>query len=267
MATEIHPTAIVDQAAKIGEDVKIGPFCIVGPEAVIGDGTELMPHAQIIGMTTVGKNNKISAGAVLGGDPQDVGYKNEPTRVVVGDNNIIREFATINRGTTKQNGVTIVGSNNLIMAYVHIAHDCVIGNNCAFANLTQFAGHVHCGSYVFTSASAKIHQFCSIGDRCFIAPNAMLNNDAIPGIMYFGHPAVPRGLNLVNLKRAGFSPDELKGIKKAYKILLRNNDTLKAGLEELEASDITGIEFVANMIASVKKSLSCTKSRSSLEYE
>lgn len=265
MATEIHPTAIVDPKAQLGENVKIGPFCIVEADAVIGDGTELQAHAQIIGITTVGKNNKIGAGAVLGGDPQDVGYKQEPTKVIVGDNNIIREYATINRGTTKQDGVTIVGNNNLIMAYVHIAHDCVIGSHCAFANLTQFAGHVKCGDYVFTSAAAKIHQFCTIGDRCFISPAAMLNNDAIPGIMYFGHPAVPRSLNMVNLKRANFSKEELKAIKQTYKMFFRSDKPLAQMVKEVEADDeLMGYEFVKLMLKGAKNSVESTKSRSSL---
>lgn len=262
MSGKIHPTAIIDPSAQIAGDVEIGPYCFIGPEVKIGAGTVLHANAQVMKNSEIGSNNQIFPGAIIGGAPQDLGYKDEPTRVVIGDNNVIREFVTINRGTTKQDGVTIVGSNNMFMAYVHVAHDDIIGNNCVFANLTQLAGHVTVEDNVFTSAGAMVHQFCTLGTRCFLAPNTMANSDCIPGIMYFGHPAAPRALNLVGLKRGGYTGDALNHIKKAFKLLCRGDMNKVDAIKAIEQEEWAQEEFVRHMVERVKTSLNSAHSRS-----
>lgn len=262
MGTKIHQTAVVDSSAEIADGVEIGPYCVVGPKVKIGEGTVLHANAQIMKLSTLGKGNQIYPGAIIGGAPQDVGYKDEDTEVIIGDNNIIREFVTINRATTKQDGKTIVGNNNMLMAYVHLAHDVVVGNHVVLANLTQVAGHVNIEDYVFSSSGAMLHQFCRIGTRCFLAPMSMVNSDCVPGIMYFGHPAVPRSLNLVGLKRAGYEKDDLRAIKNAFKLLCHSDINRKDAIAQIKEGELINVPFVKCMVEHAEISLASQKGRS-----
>ncbi len=266
MAANIHPTAVIDPGAQIADGVEIGPYCCIGPEVVIGEGTRLYANVQIIERATIGKHNQIFPNAVIGGAPQDLGYKDEPTYVRIGDHNVIREFVTINRGTTKQDLVTVVGDHNLFMAYVHIAHDCKIGNHVVLANMTQLAGHVVIEDYVVSSAAVLVHQFCTIGTRCFLAGLALVKKDCVPGLMYYGDPAAPRALNLVGLKRGGYHNEELHHIKQAYKTLFREDMPIVEAVKKLETEPWANEPFVRHMIDRAKATVDSETSRSNQEH-
>lgn len=261
MSTEIHPTAIIDPSAEIADNVKIGAYCVIGSDVKIGAGTVLHASSQIMGNSTLGENNQVFPGAIIGGAPQDSGYKEEPTKVVIGDNNVIREFVTINRGTTKQDGVTIIGNNCMLMAYTHVAHDCVVGDNVIFANLAQIAGHCVVQDNVFMSAGSMVHQFATIGERCFIAANTIVKADCIPGVSYKGHPAEPKALNIVGLKRAGLTKEQLRATKKAFKLICRSEATSIEKLDEFANSEYSDCEFAQKMIALAKNKFSNSHKR------
>ncbi len=260
--SNIHPTAIVDPSAEVADLAEIGPYCIIGKEVKIGAGTRMMAHSQVLNYSELGENNLISPSAVIGGAPQDHGYKGEPTKVIIGDNNVFREYVTINRGTTKQDGKTIVGNDNLFMAYSHLAHDCVVENNCVFTNMTQISGHCHIHSYVIFSGNVLVHQFVNFGERCFLAPNALVRYDCLPGVIYEGNTAKPRALNMVGLKRAGYTGDAFRHIKKAFKLLCKSDTTLEEGVRQLETCEWRDEEFVAKMLTHAKLILSSKNSRS-----
>jgi len=176
----IHPSAIIDSKAKIADDVTIGPFSVIGPNVEIGEGTEIASHVVIEGHTKIGKNNRIFQYASIGGEPQSIAYKGEPTEVVIGDNNIFREFVTVNRGTVIDEGITSIGNDNFLMAYVHIAHDCRLGNNTIFANCASLAGHVHVGDFVIMGGFSLVHQFCRVGAHCITGIGAVCIQDVPP---------------------------------------------------------------------------------------
>jgi len=229
----IHLTAIVDQSAKIAEGVQIGPYSIIGPEVEIGAGTVVGPHVVIEGPTRIGQNNKIFQFSSIGDAPQDKKYANEPTRLEIGDNNVIREYCTISRGTTQDIGVTRVGDDNWIMAYVHIAHDCQVGSHTIFANSASLAGHVIVEDYAILGGFTLVHQFCKLGAHCFTAMNSVISKDVPPFILVSGHMAKPHGLNQEGLKRRGLSADVLSQLRKAYKILYRSGNTLDQAIEKM----------------------------------
>jgi len=229
----IHSTAIVDQSAKIAEGVQIGPYTIIGPEVDIKSGTIIGPHVVIEGPTSIGQNNRIFQFASIGGDPQDKKYANEPTRLEIGDNNVIREYCTISRGTTQDAGVTRIGSDNWIMAYVHIAHDCQVGSHTIFANSASLAGHVIVEDYAILGGFTLVHQFCKLGAHCFTAMNSVISKDVPPFILVSGHMAKPHGLNQEGLKRRGLSADVISQLRKAYKILYRSGNTLDQAIEKM----------------------------------
>ncbi|MCW8824897.1 MAG: acyl-ACP--UDP-N-acetylglucosamine O-acyltransferase [Gammaproteobacteria bacterium] len=231
----IHPTAIIDPTAKIGIDVEIGAYSIIGADVEIGDETWIGPHVVIKGPTTIGKQNKIYQFSSIGEDPQDKKYAGEATRLEIGDRNLIREFCTFNRGTAQDRGVTTVGDDNWIMAYVHLAHDCVIGNNTILANNAGLAGHVHIDDYAILGGYTVAHQFCSFGKHSITAMGTIVFKDVPPYLTVSGYPAKPHGLNSEGLKRRGFSPEALRGIKQAYKILYRSALPLKEAVLQLEA--------------------------------
>lgn len=231
----IHSTAIVDPAAKIGNNVEIGAFSIIGADVEIGDDCWIGPHVVIKGPTTIGKQNKIYQFSSIGEDPQDKKYAGEPTRLEIGDRNLIREFCTFNRGTAQDRGVTSVGDDNWIMAYVHLAHDCVVGNNTILANNAGLAGHVHVDDYTILGGYTVVHQFCSFGKHSITAMGSIVFKDVPPYLTVSGYPAKPFGLNTEGLKRRGFTTDALKGLKKAYKILYRSGLTLRDAQTQLEA--------------------------------
>jgi len=244
----IHSTAIVDKSAKIAEGVRVGPYSIIGPEVEIKSGTVIGPHVVIEGPTTIGLNNKIFQFASIGDAPQDKKYANEATYLEIGDNNVIREYCTISRGTTQDIGITRVGNENWIMAYVHIAHDCQVGNHTIFANSATLAGHVVVEDHAILGGFTLVHQFCKLGAHCFTAMNSVISKDVPPFILVSGHMAKPCGLNQQGLKRRGFEPDVLSQLRNAYKILYRSGNTLDQAIKKIdvlakESSEVA--QFVA----------------------
>ena len=232
MAT-IHPTAIVDPAAQLADGVEIGAYSIIGPEVRIGARTWVGPHVVINGHTTIGEDNRIFQFASLGEIPQDKKYAGEPTELIIGDRNTIREFCTFNRGTIQDGGVTRMGSDNWVMAYVHVAHDCQIGDRCILANNATLAGHVELGDWVILGGFTTIHQFCRIGAHAMTAFTAAVAQDVPPYVMAAGNRAEPAGINSEGLKRRGFSQEAIMAIKRAYKAIYRQNLKLDEALVEL----------------------------------
>ncbi len=230
----IHSTAVIDASASIAEDVEIGPYSVIGPNVSIDSGTWIGPHVVINGPTHIGKNNKIYQFSSLGEVPQDKKYDGEPTRLKIGDGNTIREYVTINRGTIQDRGATIIGNDNWIMAYVHIAHDCMIGNHTVMANATSLAGHVEIDDYVITGGFSLIYQFCSLGAYSFTGFGAHVNKDVPPYVTVAGQMAKPHGINSEGLRRHQFSKDAVSAIKKAYRLLYRSNLGAAEALEQIK---------------------------------
>ena len=233
----IHPQAIIDPAARLAEGVSVGAFSVVGAGVEIGAGTRIASHVVIDGPTRIGRDNKIYSFAAIGGDPQDKKYAGEATRLEIGDRNVIREYCTISRGTVQDEGITRIGDDNWIMAYVHIAHDCRIGNHTIFANSASLAGHVTIEDHVILGGFTLLHQFCKVGAHAFTAMNSVISKDVPPFLMVSGHMARPHGLNTEGLKRRGFSPDTLSRLRKAYRILYRSGLTLEQAIEQLQAME------------------------------
>ena len=234
----VHPTAIVEAGAELDADVSIGPYAIIGPHVKIGARTNVGPHCVIGGRTTIGADNRFHAHCAIGGDPQDKKYRDEPTRLEIGDRNTIREFCTFSTGTVQGGGVTRFGSDNWIMAYVHIAHDCIVGDRVTFANCTQLAGHVQIGDWVTLGGFTGVHQFCRIGAHVMTGVATKLVQDVPPFVMAEGNPAAARGLNVEGLRRRGFNADDIAVVKRAYKILYREGrllDDAKTALDALAA--------------------------------
>lgn len=235
----IHPTALVDPAAELAAGVSVGAYSIIGPHVRVGEGTTIGPHVVLTGHTTIGRNNRIFQFSSIGEQPQDKKYAGEPTRVEIGDDNTFREFCTINSGTVQDIGVTRIGSHNWVMAYVHIAHDCVVGNHTIFANCTNLAGHVHIDDWAILGGYTGVHQFCKVGAHCMTAVGTVLLQDLPTYVLAGGNTAEAHGINSEGLKRRGFSADAIAGIKRAYKTLYRSGLTLeeaRARLAEQAAS-------------------------------
>ncbi len=233
----IHPSAIIDSKAKIADDVTIGPFSVIGPNVEIGEGTEIASHVVIEGHTKIGKNNRIFQYASIGGEPQSIAYKGEPTEVVIGDNNIFREFVTVNRGTVIDEGITSIGNDNFLMAYVHIAHDCRLGNNTIFANCASLAGHVHVGDFVIMGGFSLVHQFCRVGAHCITGIGAVCIQDVPPYTLAAGNKAVTHGINIKGLRRREFQKTDIAELKKAYKLIYRSGLTTNNAIEEIKTMD------------------------------
>ncbi|MCB1837696.1 MAG: acyl-ACP--UDP-N-acetylglucosamine O-acyltransferase [Alcanivoracaceae bacterium] len=230
----IHPSAIVDPKAELAADVEVGPFSIIGPDVQIDAGTIIGPHVVVRGPTRIGKGNRIFQFASVGEDCQDKKYKGEPTRLEIGDNNIIREGATLHRGTVQDNSLTRVGSNNLFMAYVHIAHDCIVGDNCIFANNASIAGHVQVGDGVILGGFTGVHQFCKIGSYAMTSLYSVVNMDIPAFVMVQGYPARARGMNFEGMKRRGYSKELISQLRAAYRTLYRSGLTLAEALARLQ---------------------------------
>ena len=230
----IHNTAIISGTAQIGSDTSIGAFSVIGDEVEIGDGTIIDSHVVISGPTIIGQNNHIYSYSAIGGDPQDKKYNNEPTALIIGNDNTIREYCTINRGTAQDEGKTIIGNKNWIMAYVHIAHDCVVGNNTVFANNATLAGHVIVGDWAILAGFTGAHQFSKIGAHSFLGMNTLTTKDIPAYVMAEGQPIKPRGVNIEGLKRRNFSSHQIMNIKEAYKILYRKDLKLNESISEIE---------------------------------
>lgn len=233
MTVKIHPTAIVDPRARIAPDAEIGPYTIIGENVEIGAGCRIGPHAVITGHTRIGRNNRIYQFVSLGEAPQDKKYGGEPTRLEIGDNNTIREFCTFNCGTAQDTGVTRVGNDNWIMAYVHLAHDCRIGNHTIFANNAQLAGHVDVGDYSILGGFTVVHQFCHIGAYSITAMGTIVLQDIPPYVTASGNSAQPYGINAEGLKRHGFSAATIMMLKRAYKTLYKDGLTLEEAKKQL----------------------------------
>ncbi len=229
----IHESAIIDPSAKLADDVKVGPYTIIGPNVEIGEGTVIHSHVVIKGPTSIGKHNEIYQFSSIGEDTPDLKYKGEPTRLEIGDYNIIREGVTIHRGTIQDNGVTIVGHHNLIMAYVHIGHDSIVHDHTIMVNNAALAGHVEVGDWAILSGFTLVHQFCKIGPHAFTGMGTAVGKDIPAYITVNGSPAAPFGLNSEGLKRRGFSPETISQLKKAYKIVYRQGHTTDEAISQL----------------------------------
>jgi UDP-N-acetylglucosamine acyltransferase len=246
----VHATAQIADGVKLGADVEIGAYCVVAADVEIGDGTVLGPHVVVNGPTRIGRGNHIHAFASIGGDPQDKKFEGERSELVIGDRNRIREFVTINRGTGQGGGATRIGDDNWIMAYVHIAHDCQVGNHTVFSNNATLAGHVVIGDHVILSGFSGVHQFCRIGEHAFIGMGCLVNGDVPPFVIMANEYGRPRGINTEGLKRRGFSPERIAGIRRAYKVLYMSGLQLSEARDELtriavESPDVTTmIEFL-----------------------
>ena len=246
----IDERAVIDPRAKIAEDVEIGPFTIVGPDVEIGTGTVIGPHCVINGPTTIGRDNRIFQYASIGEAPQDKSFKDEPTRLEIGDRNYFREFCTMNRGTVKGGGVTKIGDDNWFMAYTHVAHDCVIGNNTIFANAASLGGHVEVGDWVIMGGFAVVHQFVRIGAHAFCGLGTVLKQDLPPYVMSDGSPARPFGINREGLKRRGFSPEAIMALKRAYKTIYRSGLKREQVVERLRemAAEEEAVRLLADFV-------------------
>lgn len=229
----IHPTAIVHPDAQLDDNVTIGAFSIIDEHVTIGAGTHIGPHVVIKGHTQIGIDNQIFQFCSLGEIPQDKKYRDEPTQLIIGDRNVIREFCTFNIGTVQDAGVTRIGDDNWIMAYVHIAHDCVIGNHTIFANNASLAGHVHIGDHVILGGFTGVHQFCKIGAHVMTGISTVVFKDIPPYVMAAGQPAAPHGINSEGLRRRGFTVEAIAGIKRAYKLLYRSGLTVAEAEQQL----------------------------------
>ena len=253
----IHPTAIIDPKADIGNNVTIGPYCIVQADTVIGDDCELKSHVVVANHTTIGKGNKIYPFASIGEDPQDKKFADEPTQLVIGDNNTIREYVTINRGTVDDDGITQVGDENWIMAYVHIAHDCILGSHTILANCSSLAGHVHVGDHAILGGFTKLHQFCRVGAHAFSAMDSGFQKDCPPFVMAQGNPAKPRAINFEGLKRRGFGKERIALIKAAYRVLYKSDLKLEHAINELEqmAKESDDVKIMVEFIQNSSRSI------------
>lgn len=249
MAVLIHPTALVDPAAALEPDVEVGPYCIIGPNVRVGQGTVFGPHCVVDGHTTIGKQNTFYRFCSVGGMPQDKKYAGEPTRLEIGDRNMFREYVTLNTGTVQDVGVTRIGSDNWVMAYVHVAHDCQVGSQVILANGVQMGGHVHIGDWAIVGGLAAVHQFGKIGAHTMVGGSSALHKDVPPFVMGSGNPCVPVGINAEGLKRRGFSAQAIAALRQAYKLLYRRGLSLEQAREQIRdlqteepsAADVLGV--------------------------
>ncbi len=249
----IDPRAIIDPSAQVAENVIIGPWTIVGPDVVIDEGTEISSHVVIKGPTTIGKNNRIFQFCTIGEDCQDKKFKGEPTRLEIGDENIFREACTVHRGTTQDNELTKIGSHNLFMVNVHIAHDVIVGDHCILANDTNIAGHVHIGDFVILGGASQVHQFVKIGAHSMCGTGSIVLKDVPAYVMANGNSAKPHGINVEGLKRRGFDQSDIRTLRNAYKFIYRKALTLEEAMIEVEALKVDS-SAVNLLVDSIKTS-------------
>lgn len=259
---KIHSTAIVDPSAQLDGDVEIGPYAVIGPEVRIGAGTKVGPHTVIEGKTTIGRDNRIFQFASLGAMPQDMSHDGEVTELVIGDRNTIREFCTFNTGTRKEQGVTRVGSDNWIMAYVHLAHDVVLGDHCVLANNATLAGHVRVGDWATIGGLTGVHQFVHIGAHAMIGFQGHVSQDVAPYMTVDGNPLAVRAVNLTGLRRRGFSNDRIGVIRQLHKLLFRDGLTLEQSVEQIQAlqqgqdaESVADVQLMLDFLAVAKRGL------------
>jgi len=253
----IHSTAIIDSSAVLGEDVSIGPYSIIGPGVQIGDGCRIAAHVVISRNTRLGRNNRIFQFASVGEDPQDKKYAGEETWLEIGDDNVIREYSTINRGTVQDQGITRIGSDNLLMAYTHVAHDCTIGDHTILANAASLGGHVQVHDWAILGGFCMVHQFSRVGAHSFAAMGSAIGKDVPPYVMVSGQPAAPHGINSEGLRRRGFTGEELSAIKQAYRKLYRSGLRLEEALEEIRllAQELDALETMARFLETPSRSI------------
>ena len=237
MTSLIHPTAVIEKGAEIGNNVSIGAYSVIGENVKIGDGTKILSQVSISGHTTIGENNQIFPFTAIGGEPQSISYAGEPTEVRIGNNNVFRENITVNRGTMDDKGVTSIGDNNLFMAYVHIAHDCQLGSELLLSNNASLAGHVHVADHVVLAGYTLIHQFVNIGQHSFCGVNTYCVQDIPPFMLVSGNKAITHGINVRGLRRRGFTKEDTLELKRAYKLIYRSGHTMKSALEELDSRE------------------------------
>ena len=249
---KIHPTAIIDPSAQLDSSVEVGAYTVIGADVKIDAGTRILNHVSISGPTTIGKNNQIFQFSSLGEAPQDKKYKGEPTRLTIGDRNHIREYCTFNTGTVQDGGLTSMGDDNWIMAYVHIAHDCHVRSNTIIANSVQLAGHVVVGNWVILGGMSGVHQFITIGDHAMTAFQTKVMQDVPPFVMAAGYPAAPAGINSEGLRRRGFSADSILFIKRAYKVIYRQSLPLTEARVELKKLEADAPEEAKQHIAALE---------------
>jgi len=241
MTTHIHSTAVIAEGAELGQDVTIGPYSVIGPQVKIGDGSVIGPQVVIDGVTTIGRENRFLGQANVGGAPQDLSYEDEPTQLVIGDRNTIREFVTINRGTIKGGGVTRVGSGCLLMACSHVAHDCEIGDGVQLGNNVLLAGHVAVGQNAIVNGAAAAHQFVTIGRNAYVGGLTRVIQDVPPFLILEGHPARLRKVNVIGLERSGVPAEEIQALRLAFRRLFRAEDTRSRVLATLEQEHASGL--------------------------
>ncbi len=250
MDSLIHPTALIDPKAQLDSSVKVGAYSIIGPNVKIDAGTSIGPHVVVDGHTTIGRDNTFFQFSSIGAAPQDKKYAGEPTQLEIGDRNIVREFCTFNIGTVQDVGVTRLGNDNWIMAYVHLAHDCQIGNHTIFANNAQLAGHVHIADWVILGGFSNIHQFCKVGAHAMVGMSTSLTQDVPPFVILSGNPAAAHGLNIEGLKRRGFTRSQITALRHAYKLIYKSGLTLdeaKTALAQEELASPDAAEYLRLM--------------------
>jgi UDP-N-acetylglucosamine acyltransferase len=258
---QIHATAIVDGGAELGDDVSVGAYTVIGPHVRIDEGTSIGAHCVIEGHTSIGRHNRIFQFASIGAPPQDKKYAGEPTRLEIGDGNTIREFCTINTGTVQDAGVTRVGDDNWIMAYVHIAHDCQLGSHLILANAVQLAGHVHLGDWVFLGGLSGVHQFVRVGAHAMTGFQTRLSQDLPPYVTAAGNPAQATGINQEGLRRRGFTPERIAQVKQMHRVLYRKGLTLAGAVAELQsmrgqlADSEVDVELMLAFLASAERGI------------
>jgi UDP-N-acetylglucosamine acyltransferase len=247
----IHPTAIVDKRARLGANVTVGPFTVIDGDVEVGEGTTIGSHNVITGHTKIGRDNRIFHFCSIGEANQDKKYRGEPTRLAIGDRNTIREYCSLNRGTVQDEGVTRIGSDNWIMAYVHVAHDCQVGNNTVFANNATLAGHVHVGDWTTLGGFVGVHQFVKIGAHVMAGVSSVVLQDVPPFVTIAGNPCATYGINAEGLKRRGFTPESIADLKRAYKTLYKSGLSLADARAELEkqAAENAAIRPLADFLA------------------
>lgn len=257
MNTEIHPTAVLSPHAEIAEGVKIGPYSMIGDHVTIGRETEIGAHVVIEGHTQIGERNKIYPFTCIGTPPQDIGYRGEDTRLVIGDENLIREYATIHRATTKQDWVTTVGNNNYIMAYAHVAHDCALGNHIIMSNVATLGGHITIGDHAILGGLVAVHQFVRIGAHAFLGGKSGVDRDVPPFMITAGERAKLYGVNRLGLRRLGFSQDVIEGLKKAYRIIWRESKSFREGIEQVrrDLSPFPELEILLEFLDGSKRGI------------
>jgi UDP-N-acetylglucosamine acyltransferase len=253
----VHPTAIVSAGARLASEVTVGAFSIIGPDVEVGAATTIASHVVVTGRTRIGQRNRIFQFASVGEIPQDRKYGGEPTATEIGDDNVIREFVTIHAGTAQDRGTTTVGDRNLLLAYGHIAHDCVIGNDTTFSNNAQLAGHVIVGDFAVLGGFVGVHQFCRIGAHAMIAAGSIVLQDVPPFVTAAGYPAKPRGINSEGLRRRGFPPQDVAAIRGAYKALYRSKLTLDEARNKLraEASAVRALALLSEFLDTTKRGI------------